>query len=225
MSERHQRSFLRRARAPYGDGEDAPHDSGRHQEPREPEGRENAEPNGLSLRRGAELRRSMSLAAERIDEIITTAHETAEQIRAEAEAEAERYVDLRRREADLVVEERVSGLRRTLDAVRQEIDEIEHGLLLPEPRSSEPGQMRPETRSASPARTRPQEGSRPVAYPGRGAGQSDARAGDDRAAALIRASQLAVQGESRERISETLRADFGIEQPDEILDEILPRRW
>lgn len=55
----------------------------------------------------ADLRRSVTEAAERIAEIIDAAERSAAEIRAEAEAEADGYLTERRREADRIVEQRV----------------------------------------------------------------------------------------------------------------------
>ena len=123
MSERRERSFLRRARDPHEPVEGEP--SGESETvadpPNSPLG--GAEPSGF--RRGAELRRSMAIAAERVDEIISTAHQMAEQIRREAEAEADRLVEIRRREADLLAQERLASARSALGKLRAEIDQIE----------------------------------------------------------------------------------------------------
>jgi hypothetical protein len=226
MSDRRERSFLRRARDPHDpvDGEpssepepltDPPDSRFGEAEPPEPSG----------FRRGAELRRSMAIAAERVDEIISTAHQMAEQIRGEAEAEADRLVEIRRREADLLAQERLASVRAALGKLRAEIDQIEERVV--EESRDTPG-LDTAGAPVEPEAAGPQA-VEPSAYPGVGgeqrAQQADVpRWSDRRAAALIRASQLAVQGESRARIEIVLRDDFGIEQPDEIVDEILPRR-
>jgi pyruvate dehydrogenase E2 component (dihydrolipoyllysine-residue acetyltransferase) len=249
VSERSERSFLRRARESRGedgeprDGEAPVEEPMTESEPRTPPGGpepapplspagapadDPAEPPS-GVRRGGELRRSMAVVAERVDEIITTAHQMAEEIRREAEAEAERYLELRRREADLVVEDRLSGVRRALSSLRLELDDLERRVVtearekhdVPDPEAAAPARDRaPSSPPRPPAPA-------PSAYPGTGgaaASQPQPAPRDNRASALIRASQLAVQGESRERIATVLRSDFGLEHPEEILDEILPRR-
>jgi hypothetical protein len=230
MSERRERSFLRRARDPQDpvDGEPSSEPEPLTDPPNSRFGEAEApEPSGF--RQGAELRRSMAIAAERVDEIISTAHEMAEQIRAEAEAEADRLVEIRRREADLLAQERLASVRAALGKLRAEIDQIEERVVeesreeAPPVPGSAAAPIEPE------ATTRGPQAVQPSAYPGVG-GEQNAREGDGprwsdrRAAALIRASQLAVQGETRERIEIVLRDDFGIGQPGEIVDEILPRR-
>jgi hypothetical protein len=228
MTERRERSFLRRARESdpaegdrAGESEpltDPPNSRLGEADPSEPTG----------FRRGAELRRSMAIAAERVDEIISTAHQMAEQIRREAEAEADRLVEIRRREADLLAQERLASARGALGKLRAEIDQIEERIVeearptgSPAPASAgEPVEPDPAARGPQVVQT--------SAYPGVGGEQAGPpedrpRWSDQRAAALIRASQLAVQGETRERIETVLRDDFGIEQPAEIVDEILPR--
>jgi vacuolar-type H+-ATPase subunit H len=227
MSERRERSFLRRARDPHDpvDGEPSDESESVADPPNSRLGE--VEPSGF--RRGAELRRSMAIAAERVDEIISTAHQMAEQIRREAEAEADRLVEIRRREADLLAQERLASARTALGKLRAEIDQIEERILegsreatpsAPAP-AAEPIEQDPFPRGPQAVQT--------SAYPGVG-DEQDRQEGDrrrwsdQRAAALIRASQLAVQGETRERIEIVLRDDFGIDQPGEIVDEILPRR-
>jgi hypothetical protein len=237
VSERRERSFLRRARTSESDAERG---DAAESEPRPisdgpaaaapSDGPEDAQ-SGLPL--GGGLRRSMAVAAERVDQIITTAHEMAEEIRREAEAEAARLLELRRREADLVVEERLSDIRRALSSARLELDELERRVIAGarEPTGAAPAPAPAEARSEPPAGegSQPPTPVPPSAYPGTGVSpapepEPQSRWGDERAAALIRASQLAVQGESRERIETVLRSDFGLEHPEEIIDEILPRR-
>jgi hypothetical protein len=228
MSDRRERSFLRRAHESHDpvDGEPSSEPEPVTDPPDSPLGEaEPPEPSGF--RRGAELRRSMAIAAERVDEIISTAHQMAEQIRGEAEAEADRLVEIRRREADVLAQERLASVRAALGKLRAEIDQIEERVVEESRDTSGPdtaaAPVEPE------AATRGPQAVQPSAYPGvggeQGAQQVDGpRWSDQRAAALIRASQLAVQGESRARIEIVLRDDFGIEQPGEIVDEILPRR-
>jgi hypothetical protein len=223
MSERRERSFLRRARESRDavDGEPSKGPEAMSDPPESQLGEtEPPEPGGY--RRGSELRRSMAIAAERVDEIITTAHQMAEEIRREAEAEADRLVEIRRREADLIAEERLAGVRAALGALRVEIDQIERRMI-----EAARGPTEPPSAQTDPPRRGPQVVQTSV-YPGvasERAGEPSERPrwADERAAALIRASQLAVQGESRERIETVLRDDFGIQEPAEIVDEILPR--
>jgi hypothetical protein len=238
VSERRERSFLRRPREDLGGGHDdlrpseddpMPVDEGRRDEPRRSAAGpgEADEPFG-GLSHGAELRRSMSLAAERIDEIITTAQQMAEEIRREAEVEAERYLASRRRESERLVEDQLGGVRRALTDLRAELDEAEQRTLDPLLGRADPGARRAD---AEPPATRATAPPRPVAYPGTLASAESRerespgiRTADEGTAALIRASQLAIQGLSRDRIADALQAEYGIERPDEIIDQILPRQ-
>lgn len=172
--------------------------------------------------RGSELRRSIAAAAEQIDGIITAAQDLAEEIRREAEAEADRYLEQRKREADRIVEERISGVRRSFAALRAELDELEErAVSAADPAPDETPEARPAARSR-PERPVP----RSTAYPGTAATDApETRRGDahtDRAAALIRASQLAIRSRSREQIIAALRAEFDLERPEQIVDEVLP---
>jgi hypothetical protein len=228
MSERRERSFLRRARETDPADDESADESEAVTDPPNSRLGEADSPEPSGFRRGAELRRSMAIAAERVDEIISTAHQMAEQIRREAEAEADRLVEIRRREADVLAQERLASARGALGKLRAEIDQIEERIVEearptgpPAPSSAgEPVATDPEPRGPQVVQT--------SAYPGVGgeaAAPQDERPrwSDQRAAALIRASQLAVQGETRDRIETVLREDFGIDQPGEIVDEILPR--
>jgi cell division septum initiation protein DivIVA len=229
MSERRERSFLRRARESRDavDGDPSPGPEAMSDPPESRLGEtEPPEPGGY--RRGSELRRSMAIAAERVDEIITTAHQMAEEIRREAEAEADRLVEIKRREADLIAEERLAGVRAALGTLRVEIDQIERRMIEAARGQTEPAPTVPASVQTDPPRRGPQvvqtSGYPGVASERAGEPSEKPRWADERAAALIRASQLAVQGESRERIETVLRDDFGIQEPAEIVDEILPRR-
>jgi hypothetical protein len=180
-------------------------------------------PESAALRRATELRRSMSLAAERIDQIVSDAYELAEEIRREAEAEADRYLKARRLDADLIVQEQLSDVRKLFAELRAGLDELEDQAL---------SQLDPsdETPARPPVLSRPSE--RPVprqtAYPGTSAASAAAprRPADrngERAAALIKASRLAIGGQSRDQIVAALQADFDLDRLDEIVDELLPQ--
>jgi hypothetical protein len=232
VSERRERSFLRRARDPSADerfGSQGPVEGAPQGPLGEPdpssatEPPDEREPEAGGYRRGSELRRTMAVAAERVEQIITSAYEMADAIRRDAELEAERYLELRRREADLMIDEHLSDVRRALDQGRLELDDVErrltakvrrgHAVESPPPADPVPASA-PERPSPSPS-----------AYPGRKAeSRPGSPWGDEHAAALIRASQLAIQGESRDAIESALRSDFGLEDPSEIVDQIMPRR-
>jgi hypothetical protein len=74
---------------------------------------------------GADLRRSVSIAAERIQEILDTAEHVAEGIQTEAKAEAERYLAQKRSEADELAESQAQRLEQALDPLRAQLRTIE----------------------------------------------------------------------------------------------------
>lgn len=174
---------------------------------------------GSGSAEASELRRSVALAAEQIDKIISAAEDAAAQIHADAEHEAERYLNERRRQADLVLEQQQAALTEAFADLRRQLAEIEAGALVPAP---VPGREEP-TLQSLPDRPVPP----PTAYPGvaradNEPSQEAAGAPADHAPALIRAAQLAVSGRSRLEIEIELRDELGVEDPSEIVDEILP---
>ena len=140
---------------------------------------------------GSELRRSVSEATKRIESIIDAAANAADQIRADAEAEAERYLARRRSEADRLVGERArgfaelierlveraSGLQAESEEVLAELRAAARGfaeLSAPRPEPPRPEPVRPDPLPSEPlppqaaaAEQAPQRAMpRPTAYPG-----------------------------------------------------------
>lgn len=182
----------------------------------------------------SELRRSVSEATARIEEIIDTAERVAEGIRAEAEAEARRHVAEREREVDRMAEERArelgelagllteraryvfeqvqglaSALERTAAAIRAGGVPAASAEEAPEGGADQPPppDERPDTAEAHP------QPARPASPPQRG--------GPDEP--LLRAIQMAVAGSERAEIERTLRRDFGVDEPGAMVDQILGR--
>lgn len=161
----------------------------------------------------AQLRSAIAQAADRVDEILARAQEIAEQIRDEAEREADRYLAARRLETERVVATQQAEARAAFESLSRQLDEIaaqarsSAATAAPEP-AVDPGPALaplapPSTPSPAPA-------------------QVQAERRTDRSAALLLAGQLAVMGRDREEIEAALRVELGIERPHEIVDQILP---
>ena len=183
------------------------------------------------------LRASVSVASEKIQEIVDTAERVADEIQTEARVEAERYAETQRREVDQEVEARVQQLQelagplvKRVEDVRRLTDELVaeltdavqevRGLRGDATGAAEPVAPAPASESPMPP------GPRPVAYPGRDAPSQDLRSSltggtavpED---ALLRATQLAVAGSNRDQIEEVLRAEFDLDDPGAVADGIL----
>ena len=171
---------------------------------------------------------SLTGAADRIREMLVTAEDVSEDIRREATAEAERYLSQRRREADAFVSERREHLERALEVLRTEGREIERRLravtealeqALGDPLVSDEAPASQPQPVAEPQADEP-EPPPPIATeeePTRASGD-DAH---DRQRALIRATQLAVQGADRTVVLQTLEREFGLDDTAAIVEEIL----
>jgi hypothetical protein len=182
----------------------------------------------------SELRRSVSEATARIEEIIDTAERVAEGIRAEAEAEARRHVAEREREVDRLAEERARELAELAGLlteraryVLEQVQGLAHALErtaaairaggvpaasaeeAPEDGADEP---RPPDERHEGAEAQPQP-ARPTSPPQRGGADEP----------LLRAIQMAVAGSERAEIERTLHRDFGVDEPGAIVDQILGR--
>lgn len=203
-----------------------------------------AEPGRAFAREGSELRRSVAAAAMRIDEIIVEAERVAERIRAEAVADAERYLAERRREADWLADRQLAQLEAALDVFRAQLRVIkEQGPTttrsIEEAFGAAPrGESEAES-AGSPVETAPpQRLAGMVEYSGArapdGHSPAVAAAGESRRnqlqavaagreRAIIRATQLAIAGSGRGQIADALRAEFGLDDPAAIVDEILGR--
>ena len=162
--------------------------------------------------------------------IIDAAEQAANEIRADAEEAAQAYLAEKRQEADRLVEERAEALRDLVsslvnraEVLRGHAQDMAHEVetmfaSLTDSAMSEPA---PVLEPASSSKTR--TGPRPVAYPGTGASgtPSGDAAQDPPEEAVLRATQLAVAGTDRSEIEETLRSEFGLEQPAGLVDDIL----
>jgi uncharacterized phage infection (PIP) family protein YhgE len=161
------------------------------------------------------LQRSAAAASEKIQAIIDTAERVANEIQTEADAEARRYLDERRREADRLAEERIGQLSqlsrslvRRIDRVQGLADELAQEL---EAAVSSLGEI-----GKAPAKPQEASGTAEAQQ------QTDAD-GDVSEEAVLRATQLAVSGSSREEIESVLAAEFELEDAGAVADDILGR--
>jgi hypothetical protein len=170
------------------------------------------------VRSESQLRRSVTEATARIQEIIDAAERVAEEIRADAEAEASRYLDERKRDADRLAEEQARRLSELSDLlaeraryVREQVEALTDAL------ERTVANIRAGTTPPAAAETEP-----PVAGEEREAPpQTSVRDSGGVEEPLLRATQMAVGGSERGEIERTLRREFGVEEPNAIVDRIL----
>jgi hypothetical protein len=170
---------------------------------------------------------------EYVESIVEAAERAASKIRADAEAEARRYLDEYKRRIDGMVEERTKAtdaLVQQANKVRDQYDRFmstvdsalhssggngsqreprEH----PEPREPEP--------AARPSRRQPARSEAKVAPPtppGTTRGGFRPRTKIARANAL--AAQMAAAGSDRKAIARRLRDELGVDDADEVLDKL-----
>ena len=171
----------------------------------------------------------ISSAAERMRELLAAAEDIAEDIRREASAEAERYLAERRREADAFVADRRARFEQALEAVRLAGPEIERRLaevtgaleraLEDASAPAAPGAREPELAASAEPPAPPAPEPTPAEPELR---QAEPRGGAHvRQRALIRATQLAVQGADRVTVQETIEHEFELADAAGIVEEIL----
>lgn len=175
-------------------------------------------------------RRLRADTAERLEAIVEAAERAAESVIDDAEAQARRYLAQARAEAERLEAGRSAGFSELIDSLleqvltlRQDAERLQAtleeakaktetgGRLEPvDPPEAEPEQRPPRLRAVA-----SEEPVAPGLEPEPEAKRSDA------AGARLLATQLAVQGSSREEIEQRLRNGFEIEDTDAILDAIL----
>lgn len=176
-------------------------------------------PSDISKRQ-RELR---ATTAERLEAIVEAAERAAEGVIDDAEAQAQRYLAQARAEADRLADHRVDDLSGLVDSLlaqavslRQEAERLQATLEAAKVRvGAGEGRERlssPEQRDAPRLRAVESEGT--------SASEAEGKRADATGARLL-ATQLAVEGSSREEIEQRLRNGFEIEDADSILDAIL----
>lgn len=183
----------------------------------EPEGEAAASP------RPSALRQSVTEAGQRIQQIVDAAERVAVEIEADARAEADRYLADRVREADRLFESRAETLRHLTTGILEQaeslrgeaaaltsrvarfLDEVGAGDARPAPGAPEKTPAPQDERRVGPSPVHHEEDSGSVVS-------------ED---AVLRATQMAVAGNSREEIEAVLRTAFGISDPTSVTKEIL----
>jgi hypothetical protein len=207
------------------------------------------------------IHESLSSAAQKIQGIVEAAEEAARAIQSEAEVDAGRYREERRRETDALAAERADRLnelsvslgehavrvRSAVQSLASELDRAADELRGDTTPPSHPSQH--EEKSQHEENGDAPEGGSDDSRPGwfrrlaqtpeavADSAAGDAASGRHLAAAdgpgdvpvpdeaLLRATQMAVAGRSREEIEETLRRDFALSNPEAVVDDISrPRR-
>ncbi|HEX6227869.1 MAG TPA: hypothetical protein VFZ41_00205 [Solirubrobacterales bacterium] len=135
---------------------------------------------------------SVDDATERLAAIVEAAEEAASSVLDDAEQEARRRLEEAEARADRAIAERLRSLADELD-----------------PQEPPEGAARPRLRPVEPAEGTEGEGEQPQSRRSASAG------------ARLLATQMAVEGASREEIEKRLRTDFEIGETSEILDAIL----
>lgn len=169
--------------------------------------------------------------AERLEAIVEAAERAAEGVIDDAEAQARRYLAQARDEVDRLEDDSGSGLPDLIDSLlgqvlslRQEAERLQVTLEGAKARIEGGDESEAGQRSEWRAQAQPPGQRAPrlraveleeASAPGAEGKRSDA------AGARLLATQLAVQGSSREEIEEQLRNGFEIEDTDVILDAIL----
>jgi hypothetical protein len=172
--------------------------------------------------------------------VVTSVERAPEQIRREAEEEADRYLRERRREADGLLDSRerelaelATDLEHRAAILREELERsikaIEGaaaniGRAAGVPERSGPGQrptrsQRREPRAASQRQTRTKQKPRTRKGSKRSAAQKKK---ED--AVMLMATELAVAGRPRDEIAAALKAEFGVADAAQILDRVLGSR-
>jgi cell division septum initiation protein DivIVA len=164
--------------------------------------------------------------AERLEAIVEAAERAAEGVIDDAEAQARRYLAQARAEAERLSENRVAGLSELIDSLlaqaqslHQEAERLQATLEAAKAQVEGGGEPEGEEQTR-PLERREAPRLRAVDADEGPASQLEGRSSDPAGARLL-ATQLAVQGSSREEIEQRLRNGFEIEDTDAILDAIL----
>jgi hypothetical protein len=199
---------------------------------------------------GSELKRVVDAAAARVDEIVDDAERVASGIIAEAEAEADSYLEGRRRDVEQAIDQwsadlrglgellsrQENRLRELTEAMMGELEEIAGVLRRVPPELDRRRELTPERAPGAPQPPPPERPRQPRSAAERARPKAqeadepqpearDRSAPHGREAALLRAAQMAVGGSSRDEIEQALETELEISDPAPIVDELLgPRR-
>ncbi len=198
---------------------------------------------------GSQLKSSITDASLKIEGIIDDAERAAAEIRAEARKEAEvesrRLISESASQLAAVAEpltKRVENLRVEAAALMHELEAATLQLVELTQRTSQSAgaeaspqiDSQPTVDAPSPAAepiastpsaekpkfSEPPNGPKPIAYPGREAGEPTSDQGPPEEA-VLRATQMAVAGSSRTEIEAELRKEFELEDAGPVVDDIL----
>jgi hypothetical protein len=197
-------------------------------------------PDRESRRSGADIRAVRTREAkrpdanpgERLDEIVSSVERATGEIRREAEKEAARYLQNRRREADeLLTSHRellmglAAGLDEAAEALRAELTRSASMIEDAAQRlraAGEEGQRRTQAKQSQRAPRTRQSRTAAEAAPQASAREprnSERRSKQD--AVMLRATEMAIAGRRREEIAATLKSELGVSDPNKVLDRIL----
>jgi len=205
-------------------------------QPTTPGGPEEREPS-------APLRPSVAGAAERIQIIVEAAERAAAGVIEDAEVQARRYLEESRARAESLAGERTRALSEITDSLIEQANEVKRQsdaliAALDEAKARPEEQIRgrgsptpgaeanrePQVERVEPGSLRevppPEQPEAAHLKPVEALG-GDAQPAVGPPGARLLATQMAVAGSSREEITHRLRTEFGIEQPDEMLNSIL----
>jgi len=189
----------------------------------------------------ASLHSSISEAGRRIDEVVEAAERVAIERREDARREAEQYLEERRQDADRLVADRAAALSELSDSLVRQVEDLstQSGALAEridriaqEVRQVLEEQVEDDVDHSPPAQAALAEGpaaEEPWESPGEPddtyhsveegiVERPDAQGSEE---ALLRATQMAISGRSRSEIEAQLRSEFGLEDPEPLLDQVL----
>lgn len=185
------------------------------------------------------LKRAVLDATARVQQIIDVAEEAAKEVRTEAERDAERIVADAQTKSDSLVASRVAELGQRLAPLVRRLEGVQADVSM---LSAEIDTLLQHARETSPSAPPAAAGEEPAAgFERRGpfdhinGGPQPSHEGvDDHAdsepeaptdigasRAFLRATQMAVAGSERDEIEQTLRSEFGVDEPAQIVDRAL----
>lgn len=164
--------------------------------------------------------------AERLEAIVEAAERAAEGVIDDAEAQARRYLAQARAEADRLAGERVGGLSELVDSLLEQAQSLRREAealqaTLEEAKARVETGLGPEPVAPAQAPERRETPRLRAVEAEEAPGPELEGKSSDAAGARLLATQMAVQGSSREEIEQRLRNGFEIEDSNAILDAIL----